>query len=299
MGIEYRASNGETVPIDVWAYDTAGAGVTGVSWALTIKRVSDGYWWNGAAFQSGYATITPIAVDAANYPGLYRYNISASNTEVVIRCVTANATVALKNFGGSILWAAAATVSGANTVTLTVEAPGGTPQVGVYVTVKNSAETQTLWTGLTDALGQVALSLDDGTYKVLCSKATVASWSPYTLTVSGTTTVTITGSLVVVTPPASPSLCAVIIYPTVDAEAGAVAYVALANQVVGSVFVDTTAVVATVVADSTDYYRAELVRGAIYRVWAPGHFTFEDSVFTVPDAATANLADLVDGLREI
>jgi hypothetical protein len=299
MGIEYRASNGETVPIDVWALDANGSGVPGVTWALTIKRVSDGFWWNGSAFQSGFATLTPTAVDATNYPGLYRYSMSSSDTEVAIRATTANASVPLKAMGGAIIWAAAATVSGANTVTLTVEAPASTPQVGVYVTVKNSAETQTLWTGLTDALGQVQLSLDNGSYKVLCQKASVAAWSTYSLTVSGTTSATIIGTLNVITPPGSPSLCAVLLYPTVDAQAGAVSFIALPNQVVASVFVDTTPVVASVVADTVDYYRAELVRNALYRVWAPGRFTMDDSIFTVPDLPNANLADLVEGLREV
>lgn len=283
----------------MWALDSGGAGVTGVTWTLAIKRVSDGYWWNGSAFQSGYATVTPTAVDATNYPGLYRYSLTQSNTEVVIRAVTASAATILKYVGGAVIWAAAATVSGANTVTLTIEAPGGTPQAGAYVTIKNSAETQTLWTGLTDALGQVVVSLDNGSYKVLCQKATVASWSTYSLTVSGTTAATITGSLFTVTPPSSPSLCAIFIYPTVDAVASAVSYQALSNQVVGGVFVDTTPVVASVVADTTDYYRAELVRGATYRVWSPGRFTMEDPTFTVPASPTANLADLVEGLREI
>lgn len=299
MGIEYRASNGETVPIEMWALDSNAAGITGVTWVLSIKRVSDGYWWNGSAFQSGYTTVTPTAVDATNYPGLYRYNITASNTEVVVYATTASTNVVMRYVGGSIIWAAAATVSGANTVTLTVEAPGGTPQAGVYTTIKNSAETQTLWTGLTDALGQVVVSLDNGSYKVLCQKASVATWSTYSLTVSGTTAATITGSLFVVTPPASPSLCAIVIYPTVDAVASAVSYQALSNQVVGGVFVDTTPIVASVVNDTIDYYRAELVRGATYRCWSPGRFTMEDPTFTVPNTGAANLADLVEGLREL
>lgn len=99
-------------------------------------------------------------------------------------------------------------------------------------------------------------------------------------------------------PPADPSLCAVELHPSIDAVAGAVQYLALPNQVVASRAVDAAPVNATVVSSSVDYYSASLVRKAQYRVKAP-RFPFDDLIFTVPDVATANLADLITGARTV
>lgn len=68
----------ETVPIEVRALDGSRNGVTGATITLTIKRHSDGHFWNGSAFQSGVATVAMSEVDATNFAGLYRYSFNTN-----------------------------------------------------------------------------------------------------------------------------------------------------------------------------------------------------------------------------
>lgn len=105
---------------------------------------------------------------------------------------------------------------------------------------------------------------------------------------------------VVIVPPASPSLCAVVVFPSVNAVSGGIQYLAEGNQVIGGVMLDVTGIQASVVDNgaAADYYRAELVRNARYR-FKSNRFYAEDVLFTVPDAASVNLADLLQGLREV
>lgn len=102
----------------------------------------------------------------------------------------------------------------------------------------------------------------------------------------------------VLVPPGDTSLCAVALYPSVDAVAGGLEFIALPNQVVSSRMVDLTPVVATVVSSTIDYYQADLVRKAQYRIKAP-RFVMDDTIVTIPDSGTANLADLIAGARAL
>jgi hypothetical protein len=99
-------------------------------------------------------------------------------------------------------------------------------------------------------------------------------------------------------PPVDPALCAVELHPSVNAVAGSLVFIALPNQVIGSRVVDTTPIVASVTDSSVDYYTASLVRKGMYRIKAP-RFPMDDLVFTVPDTASANLADLLVGARAL
>lgn len=74
----WQFQQNETVPIDVWALNSSNTGVTGAALVLTLKRVSDGWFWNGAAFQSGVITVNMTEVDASGFPGLYRYSFNSS-----------------------------------------------------------------------------------------------------------------------------------------------------------------------------------------------------------------------------
>ncbi len=102
----------------------------------------------------------------------------------------------------------------------------------------------------------------------------------------------------VLVPPADTSLCAVALYPSVDAVASTLSFAALPNQVVSSRMVDITPVVATVVSSTIDYYQADLVRKAQYLV-KTNRFACDDVIVTIPDSGTANLADLITGARAL
>ena len=98
----------------------------------------------------------------------------------------------------------------------------------------------------------------------------------------------------------SASSCVVTLYPSVDASAGDVRYIAEANQVADGVAIDMTPIVADVISDTIDYYRATLVQGVRYRIESlSGRFQFSEMTFEVPSAATADLDDLLDGIREV
>lgn len=64
--------------IRVIALTTAAAGVTGATIALSIRRKSNGQWWNGTAFQAGFTTVTMTEIDAVNWPGHYGYNFDTT-----------------------------------------------------------------------------------------------------------------------------------------------------------------------------------------------------------------------------
>ena len=295
-----RYYNGETARIRATLITGKQLGDTGETVTLRIKRRSDSFYWNGSAFQLSPVTVNMLEEDAVNLPGRYYYDLALTNTEVFCRAVTAGVSAIWKEFDGTLIFAAppSSGSTGANTVTLTVQAPAATPQPGARVTVKNSTETSTLDVKIADALGQVQVLLDDATYKAIITKPGVATWSTTSVVVSGTTGQTIVGALIAPVPPPSPGSCSVFIYPSVAAVANAVYFSALPGQVVANVMLDATPIVATVVSDVTDYYRADLVHGGQYQV-SSFRFVFADSQFVVPALASCNLKDYLKDLREI
>jgi len=90
-----RVQQGETVDIYVTALDSAGAGETGATIDLSIRREDDNTFWNGTIWTT-YTTVTMTEVDATNLPGLYSYNLSAApsaDTVLYILATTADADV--------------------------------------------------------------------------------------------------------------------------------------------------------------------------------------------------------------
>jgi hypothetical protein len=86
---------GETSRIWVMARDSANAGVTGVTIDISIRRDSDGFWWNGTTFTSAHSTDTFTEVDGTNLPGLYYYDFrpGVSDFTGVMMAETADAAV--------------------------------------------------------------------------------------------------------------------------------------------------------------------------------------------------------------
>lgn len=87
--------------------------------------------------------------------------------------------------------------------------------------------------------------------------------------------------------------CTLTLNSTSMAVSGAVQYVALPDQVIDGEAVDTTPVIATA-ADKS--YTATLIRKARYMIVSK-RFPFSQQVIAVPDAATANLGDLLFNIR--
>jgi hypothetical protein len=103
----------------------------------------------------------------------------------------------------------AISLTGANQVTITVD-DGTNPLENVNVSVWNATQTTFLGSAITDSLGQVTFGRDDGTYKIILSKAGVNFTVPETLVVSGNTSATYSGTVIPLPAPAGPD--SVIIY---------------------------------------------------------------------------------------
>jgi len=56
--------------------DGTGAGATGLSPTVAIKRRSDGLYWNGTTFVSGIQNLAMTQEDAINLPGTYFYDFN-------------------------------------------------------------------------------------------------------------------------------------------------------------------------------------------------------------------------------
>ncbi len=85
-------------------------------------------------------------------------------------------------------------LSGANTVTITVETALSVAIAGAKVTIYNSDNTLLLDSKDTDSSGQAVFYLDDASYKVRLQKSQVTFTAAEDLTVSGTTTDTYNGT---------------------------------------------------------------------------------------------------------
>ena len=59
---------------------TAGAGITGLSPHLHIRRNVDGQWWTGAAWNAGVQVLNFTEKDSTNEPGFYYYDYTPTAT---------------------------------------------------------------------------------------------------------------------------------------------------------------------------------------------------------------------------
>jgi hypothetical protein len=185
-------------------------------------------------------------------------------------------------------------IGGSSMVTLTID-DGADPVVGAMVRIYNSANTgNPLRTETTDALGQVSFSIDDGTYAVRVTKSGYSFTTPETLTVSGATTDTYSGTSTTTIPdPSAASLCVVF-----DNNVHDIAGVALTGTVITywsnipqastAGLVEGTKKTATVAAGVVSF---ELERGKIAHIKIPDADI--NHRVTVPDAASVALKTLL------
>ena len=77
---------GESVPVEIIVLDNSGDGYTGqaANISLVIQRLSDGYYWTGAAWGSA-TTLTITEIDATHQPGRYNYVLPAAQNASVDR----------------------------------------------------------------------------------------------------------------------------------------------------------------------------------------------------------------------
>lgn len=63
---------------------SAGTGLTGLSPIAVLKRVSDGKFWSGSAWQVASANLAMTEVDDTDQPGLYRYALPAIGFDAIL-----------------------------------------------------------------------------------------------------------------------------------------------------------------------------------------------------------------------
>jgi hypothetical protein len=171
------------------------------------------------------------------------------------------------------------------------QSSGASGSNAVTVTVEDD-ESALLDAKTTDALGQVAFALDDGTYKVRLRKAFVSFTVPETLVVSGATTETYEGVPFSATPP-SPGMQTLYGYAkTISSVAagGDTVTVAPQKQILDGQVISSEPGTATV--DSDGYFEIALVQDAKVRIWIRHYnIVYYDKVVTVTTDSTRDIAD--------
>jgi hypothetical protein len=157
-----------------------------------------------------------------------------------------------------------AALEGANSVTVTVQEADTTPISDASVTIRNSDETLVVGTGVTDSLGQLAVSLPDGTYKLRFAKVGFNFTNPQTLVVDGIETLTVTGTPISVPSPGSGlqlfSGYIVNIIGEFDTDVSVSATRLTSNQYVDPYVISNEVLTDTV--DASGYFSLQLMKGA-------------------------------------
>jgi len=184
-------------------------------------------------------------------------------------------------------------VGGAQSVTLTIALADLTPISDVHISVLNSDQSATIATGISSALGVATFALDNGSYVVRLQKYMTNFTVPETLTVSGTTIDTYTGTPL--TPDVGYGLQALIVVPT-DPELvyndTATIYADVLN--VNSFSGDASIARIQVAAENMGtYYQLNLAQGVEYRV--SGYIVgsgvpFLNKTLTITTDTTRNIA---------
>jgi hypothetical protein len=231
------------------------------------------------------ATALSTAVWTATIAGRIDVALSTLATAASITTLRGADNDTLKSLSDQIDGLSTGTGSGARTVTITVN-DGTTVLQNARVRVVEGVNT---YTGLTNVSGVVVFNLDDATYTVSITKSGY-TYAGTSLIVDGTETRTYSMTVVSVTPPDDPALCAVTIH--VFDQYGA----DMSGQPVEITFVkwDTTAtdtppVLSVPPVQTTDVnglVSVNLFREAVYKiVYGNAPYTRRVDV-TIPDAGT-------------
>jgi len=180
-----------------------------------------------------------------------------------------------------------APATGANTVTLQARTAGSLAIPGAVLSVYNSTNTVLITRVTCDASGNATLAQDDGTLKVRALLAGYSFATPQTVTVSGDTTTTITGTAVGGTAD-SPSNC--LVYGTLSNGAAdaskTVTFTLSTPAVVDGNQLTRTPITATT--DASGYFSFNAPRTATGVLKSPDASL--NDTYTVPDAASQDVA---------
>ena len=195
---------------------------------------------------------------------------------------------------GDVAWLTGGGLAGANAVVLTIHDGSGNNIVQAAVEVYDSAGTTFYEKKYSNSSGQASYQMDDGTYIIKVHKAGY-SFTNTTLIVSGATAQTITGTAVVITPPADPDLCRVAIYlkyadGSIPVEVENWITITRLPEIDDNVSLSATPIEGTYSA-TTGLLYWDIIQGATIKVFVKD-FGIQKQI-TVPATATAELEDLL------
>jgi len=193
-------NTGSSFPIEISVIDeSTGQGVPGLASAigLHIRRLSDGYWWNGSSYiLSPPAQLNVVEVDSTNQPGLYRHTFMGNNsiTEEMYEARWDISAVALQRDAYELhVCRPSLSPSGAYQTTIRVVDTGLSPIVGATVAVFDASNTSMLAKGVTDSGGEVTVALDAATYNIRLACVGFTFTVPETLVVAASGSIEYTG----------------------------------------------------------------------------------------------------------
>ncbi len=223
-----KIPNGGSEPLySAGLLDAAGTLLTGlVNVLLRIRRDSDGFYYDFAddTFKASPGTIeiAMTEVDATELPGVYRYEfdlgIVTNETLNDVYHFRINAASAVNQPQEGIILTtdlAAKAGWGDRTFTATVEDSVTAPIAGATVIVRGSTGLPVVGRNTTDVDGEATFLLDDGSYLVYVYSQGYAFSNPFSLTITGDSAATYTGTgdgSSSITPPESPDVCRVFGY---------------------------------------------------------------------------------------
>lgn len=289
------------IPLFVVVRDpTTGEGLAGQAPEVAFRRLSDGFYWDGATPIPGFAAPVNFEalaeVDAVNLKGLYELTfpnaiLNAEGEYEAYYRITAGAAAGQMDVERHLVIDQSAwNGSGLRQITIDVDVVTvGTPIAGAIVDVFDATNTGFLFRTYTDALGLVTVGLDDGTYKLRLYAQGYTFTTPETLVVTADATAVIEGTGVAISPPSAPDRC--VIYGTLRDASGRVhsgvcvdVYAVTPQTVSG---VQKTKRIVSTRTNSEGYFEVELQRDA--EVWIECEEAAIDMKRTVPDAASQDI----------
>jgi len=242
-------------------------------------------------YKDSVPTAIPVTITEIGTSGEYEYSYTPPSIGVYdVQIYSTYGTIWL---GEQMVAVAFIASAGSKQITIQIR-DGITPLQGVQIDVYDALNlnfVQRVWTPVS---GNVAITLDPGTYNLRIFKSGYTFTVPVVLVVTIDATVTYLGTtVIIITPPSSPNLC--VIYGTLRNAAG----IPVVNAHVRAYSVTPQTVngvqegdpVACTVTDSNGYFELELERLAQVNLLI--ETTGLDVIRTVPNLATQNLVTWV------
>jgi hypothetical protein len=281
-----------TTTFDAWY---GGSRKTGDAANITVDLHQDG----GAGVQSTNAC-AELAKSGGGGSGRYKVVLTAAERQYNHTRISPRSATSGVECGDVSIYTDAQI--GARLVTITVTEADLTPIAGVSVAIYDSTQTNVNLLCVTDASGIARIQgttalafLDDGSYKIVCSKAGVNFTNPTSLTVDGTETVAIEGTLV---DPGTPSanLCRITGYAKRGDETvieGALVKITLKDRpMIGDLTVFSPKEVKAA-SDATGYFEIDYEQGATVTVSImDGQTTCASFSVTIPDEVSIDIEAL-------